>query len=52
MELHEQILCAAIARDVIPALHLDPEKLLEMRCYQAIQKIHGILSNDELSDKE
>ena len=38
MELYERILCETIARDVIPSLQLDSAKLLELKCYQAIEK--------------
>ena len=52
MKLHEQILCEIIAREVIPALHIDAAKLVEMRCYQTIRRIHEIVSDDALDDAQ
>lgn len=52
MELHEKILCETIANDVIPALHIDSVKLLELKCYQTIMKIHEIVSDERLDDPE
>lgn len=52
MELHERILCETIARDIIPSLHLDAEKLVEMKCYQAIRKIYAIVSDDSINDMD
>ena len=52
MELYERILCETIARDVIPSLQLDSAKLLELKCYQAIEKIYQIVSDETLDDPE
>lgn len=52
MELYEKILCETIAKEVIPSLQIDAAKLVEMKCYQAIQRIHQILSDDTLDDSE
>ena len=52
MELYEKILCETIAREVIPALNIDAAQLIEMKCYQAIQAIQQILSDDSLEDSE
>lgn len=52
MELHERILCEMIAHEVIPSLHLDTEKLVEMKCYQVIREIHSIVSDHTLNDAE
>lgn len=52
MDLHEQILCEIIAREVIPALNIDAAKLVEMRCYQAILRIYEIVSDDALDDAQ
>lgn len=52
MELYEQILCETIAKEVIPGLHLDSEKLLELKCYQAIREIYEVISNEEMDDPE
>lgn len=52
MELYEQILCETIAREVIPALGIDSQKLVEMKCYQTIVRIYEILRDDSLEDRE
>ena len=52
MELYEKILCETIARDVIPSLRLDSAKLLELKCYQAIERIYQIISVETLEDPE
>ena len=52
MELHEQILCEIIAKEVIPSLNIDSAKLVEMRCYQAIRRIYEIVSDDALDDAQ
>lgn len=52
MELYERILCDTIAKEVLPALRIDSQKLVEMKCYQLIQKIHEIVSDDTLDDPE
>ena len=52
MDLHEQILCDTIARQVIPSLRIDPAALVEMRCYQTIQKIYEIVSNEALDESQ
>jgi len=50
MELYEQIICEAIAKEVIPSLHINYEALLELKCYQAIKDIHEIISDEKLDD--
>ena len=52
MELYEKILCETIAREVIPALHIDAAQLVEMKCYQAIRAIQCVLSDDSQEDPE
>ena len=52
MELYEKILCETIARDVIPSLRLDSAKLLELKCYHAIERIYQIISDETLEDPE
>lgn len=52
MELYESILYNAIARDVIPSLQLDRDKLAELKCYQTIEKIYQIVSDETLEDPE
>ncbi len=50
MELYEKILCEAIAKEVIPGMRLDSEKLLELKCYQAIREIYEVISDEDLDD--
>lgn len=52
MELYEKVLCEVIAKEVIPSLRIDAAKLVEMKCYQTIKKIHEIVSDDSLEDPE
>lgn len=52
MELYERILCETIAHEIIPSLQLDAASLVEMKCYNAIQKIYEILSDDAKTDEE
>lgn len=52
MELYEAILCDSIARDVLPALKVDWVRLVEMKCYQAIERIYRVVSDDTLEDAE
>ena len=43
MELYEEIL---------ETIQLNAEKFVEMRCYQALQKIKTIIEDDSLNDRE
>lgn len=52
MELYERILCDSIAKDVIPSLRINGAQLVEMKCFQAIQRIHKIVSDETLDDPE
>ena len=52
MELHEQILCEAIAKEVVPGLCIDSAQLVEMKCYQTIRKISEIIADETLDDQE
>lgn len=52
MELYEQIICQVMIYDIIPKLDIDYEKLVEQRCYRAIQEIYAILSDEKLEDPE
>lgn len=52
MELHEQILCDIIAKEVIPGLKIDSATLVEMKCYQAICQIYDIVSDETLEDSD
>ena len=48
MDMHQQILCEVIAKEIIPSLQIDAAKLLELRCYQTILRIREILSDETL----
>lgn len=52
MELYEKILRETIASEIIPSLHLDPARLVEMKCYQAICMIYDAVADDALDDAE
>lgn len=52
MELYDQILRETIACDVLPLLEIDTARIVQMKCYQAIQKIYEIVSDDRLEDTE
>ena len=52
MELQDRILYEAIARDVLPSLKIDGERLVEMKCFQTICRIREILSDESLEDPE
>ena len=52
MELYEQILAQAIAEAVIPALQINCDRLIEMKCCQTLLQIYDIVSDDTLDDPE
>ena len=52
MDLHEKILLESIAKDVIPSLQIDWSRLIELKSYQTICRIHEIVSDDRLDDPE
>ena len=52
MKLHEHILCETIVKEVIPQLHIDPARLVEMRCYQTVNQIYEIVANEALDDAQ
>lgn len=47
MELYEEILKSTI---VLP--EIDAEKIVENKCYQALQAIQKIIRDDRLNDRE
>lgn len=55
MELWQEIMCKLFQqwdiKIVFPQMP-DVEKIFEMECYQALKKIHEIIKNRDLSDKE
>ena len=56
MRLYAQILTKLLENQtvqvVFPELQIDAEKLIEMRCYQALQKIKAIIEDESLEDAE
>ena len=54
MELYEEILLKYLVNQKIevnfPDLKIDAERIIEMRCYKALEKIKNILADEELSD--
>lgn len=52
MELSERILCNIIAHEVIPSLPIEWDNLIELKCYQAIEQIYQIVSDDTMEDPE
>ena len=57
MELFQEILRHALANEKAPVsfpglTDTDAAKIVELECYQALQKIKDILENDSLEDSE
>ena len=52
MELYDQVLCEAIAREMLPMLREKGPQMVEMRCFEAIRKIHQIVAEERLDDPE
>ena len=56
MELFEQILWRYLAGQRIeisfPDMGIEPEKIVQMQCYQTLNKIKAIIEDDSLEDKE
>jgi len=56
MELYKEILAKILESEethiTFPNLSIDAEKLLELECYKALQKIKAIIEDDSLSDEE
>ena len=49
-EILAQILSQQNAQIIFPDLHLDAEKIAEMECYKALQKIKSVIEDDRLED--
>ena len=47
MELYEEILAKSFS-----TFQFNAEKIIELKCYQALQKIKSIIEDDELDDPE
>jgi hypothetical protein len=56
VDLYQEILTDALSRErivvSIPALEITAEQLLELKSYQALQKIKAVIQNDSLDDSE
>lgn len=56
MELYKEILCNILSKDEITVnfkgLNLDSEKIVELECYKALNKIKAIIEDDSLEDDE
>lgn len=56
MKLYQEILREVLATEKIevtfPNLKITAKEIVEMKCYQALEEIKGILENDGLEDKE
>ena len=56
MELFEQIMWRYLAGCRIevsfPDLNVAPERVVEMKCYQALKRIKDIIEDESLEDKE
>ena len=56
VSFHSELLCKLLEGEKIvvtfPDLQITASELLEMRCYQALQKIKNILENNKLTDFE
>ena len=56
MNLYAEILSYYLSREnaeiVFPNLQFDAKEIIELQCYQALQKIKNILDDDTLDDAE
>ncbi len=56
MELYQEILARILsggeAKVSFSDLRIDAEKIVEMACYRALQKIKAIIEDDSLNDRE
>ncbi|HIT08872.1 MAG TPA: hypothetical protein IAB55_07300 [Candidatus Merdivicinus faecavium] len=56
MELYKEILSRMLREEtvhvVFPDLKIDGEKIVQMGCYQALQKIGDIIRDETLEDEE
>jgi len=54
MELYKEVLAKALSQEemhvTFPHVRLDANKIVETRCYGALQRIQAIIQNDDLSD--
>lgn len=56
MDLYKEILVALLEKEELhitfPNLQIDADKIVELECYKALQKIKAVLENDSLKDEE
>ncbi len=56
MELYKEILAKALEKEdfqiTFPDLKLDGERIIELKCYQALRQIKAIIADDSLEDRE
>ena len=56
MELYKEILIKVLEKQeavvMFPELKIDVEKIVEMECYKALEKIKAIIADEKLSDRE
>lgn len=56
MDLYKEILSAALSQGkmevTFPEWKIDPERVVELTCYQALSRIQEILQHEELTDAE
>lgn len=56
MELYKEILAEVLAHQEIqitfPNLQINPTEIVELKSYQALQKIKAVITDDSLSDSE
>lgn len=56
MDLYKEILAAILGKEevqvIFPNLDVDGNKIVEIACYQALQKIKAVIEDDSLEDKE
>ena len=54
MKMYEQILVNALENEtvqvVFPNVKLNPTEIVQLNCYQAIEKIRDVLQNEDLED--
>lgn len=56
MELYKELLINALEKQkmevTFPELKIDAEKIVELKCYDALRQIKEVLEDDSLEDKE
>ncbi len=56
MDLYKEILTEILSKEKVTVrfenIDIKPSEIIELSCYQALQKIRAILDNDTLEDNE